>query len=193
MEHHDPHLADIPAEFFSFETGQLFRHCIECDRNLLEDGCEYLIERAIRNYRGYRASDVIFDYAICMDCAQALHARLSRESLGRIQSYFSRNADLRAHLARTTPDELDRFTAQCLVKGKDRAECDEFQIYAHCRGNKLLLSNPPYMVCGQAIEELTELLSEATREELGGFFDKHFGPDPDLFASTPRKRRLVFI
>lgn len=190
MQNSNQQLADIPEEFYSFETGTPFTKCIECERKLLEEGCEYMIERAIRIYPGYQAQDVIFDYAICMECAQRIHSRLSKESLHKMQLYFSR-INFAERIKRTDPNKLNELTARCMVKDKPRNECTEFQIYAHCVGDQVFLGNPPYMVSGEAIEELTALLSDSTKEELGGFFHKHFGPDPELFHQKSKHRLLL--
>lgn len=187
----DSRYTEIPPEFYSFETRGLFTHCLECDRYLLEDDCDYIIERAIRNYPGFKATDVVFDYAICLDCAEAMHQKLSKESLEQMQLYFAENVDLQSRTHKVDSQNLDSLTAKCMVKGKAKADCEEFQIYAHCRGKKLFLQTPPYMICGQAIEELTERLSKETKDQLGGFFDKHFGPDPCLFEKGPKRRLLL--
>ena len=69
---HSEHTIDIPSEFYSFSSGVLFDRCIDCDKYLLEKDTEYFIEKAIRQYDGYKARDVIFEYAICFQCADRI-------------------------------------------------------------------------------------------------------------------------
>ncbi|MFT6866373.1 MAG: hypothetical protein ACJA08_001204 [Cyclobacteriaceae bacterium] len=183
---------DIPKEFYSASTGIPFDRCIECDKYLLEENTEYLIEKAIKNYPGYKAQDTLFDYAICMDCAQAMHGKMSKESLENIQLYFTENVDLKERSNKSQTEDLSTLTQKCMIKDTLRNESTEFQLYAHCVGGKVFMGNPPYLISGEAMEEVMTVLSKATKDELGGFFDKHFSPDPDFFESDP-KRRLILI
>ncbi len=187
-------LIDIPEEFRSATTGGFYEHCIECDKYLLDEGTPYLIEKVMKNYVGYKAQDTIVDYAICMDCAQKMHQKMSKESLAATQQFFKERVDIDAqvNLDMSDTDDSLGFTNKCLVRKKTKDECSEYQVYAFCRGNQMSLETPPYMICGEAMEELMELLSDSTKDELGGFFDRHFAPDPTLFEGAPNKR-LIWV
>ena len=148
-----------------------------------------MIEKAIRNYPGFKASDVIFDYAICMDCALEVQKGLSAESMRKIQEFMQQH--LHQNMRVKDPEsDLDSYTEHCLVSNRPLKECEEFQIFAYCRGSKVNLEMPPYMISGQVLDEISELLSPETRDELDGFFNKHFTPDPGLMEPNPR---LVLI
>lgn len=183
---------DIPKEFYSASTGEPFQECIECNKYLLDEETEYLIEKAMKNYKGFKARDTIFDYAICMDCAKEMHGKMSKESLSTLQNYFAKNVNLEQRITDSKTLDLASLTQSCMIKGIERGETDEFQIYAHCVGNKVFMGNPPYLICSEAMEEVTGMLSKSTKDELGGFFDKHFSPDPDLFEVDP-KTKLILI
>ncbi|WP_258102937.1 hypothetical protein [Marinoscillum sp. MHG1-6] len=185
-------LKPIPREFYSASTGVLFAHCIECDKNLLDGDTEYLIEKAVKNYPGYDAQDTIFDYAICLSCAHQMHSKMSAESLNKIQDYFNENIDFAHKQQLMEQGQAEMMTQTCMIKGTPRDGSSEFQLYAHCKGNQLVMGNPPYMISGEAMEEIIELLSESTKDELGGFFNKHFSPDPDLFEN-PTPKRLILV
>ncbi|MFY0600962.1 MAG: hypothetical protein JXR03_14905 [Cyclobacteriaceae bacterium] len=187
----DDFLREIPKEFYSASTGKLFDTCIECEKSLLEGETEYLIEKAIKNYPGYRAQDTLFDYAICMDCAKGLHAKMSKDSLATIQQYFAENLDMQARIEDSKAEDLEPLTQKCMIKGLSRNETPEFQLYAHCVGDKVFMGNPPYMISFESMDEVMGLLSKATKDELGGFFNKHFSPDPDLFEIDPTRLILV--
>lgn len=186
MKSEDESLAEIPKEFYSTSSGGLFQNCIECDKYLLDPGTEYLIEKAMKNYPGFTAQDTIFDYAICMDCAMAMHQKMSKESLSKMEAYFKEHLDPSKRNADLSMDNPEGFTERCLIKETSKSESSEFQVYAHCLGDKIFLGNPPYMICGEAMEEVMSILSKATKDELGGFFNKHFSPDPDLFQTDPK-------
>ena len=85
---------DIPQDLYSFEKDRPFDRCIECNKFLLNEDTEYLIEKAIRNYQGFQAKDVIFDYAICMDCAKVLRKQISVGSWQQIMTYFQKNLNV---------------------------------------------------------------------------------------------------
>lgn len=178
---------DIPVSFYSFHNEGMFTRCLECEKYLLEDGCEYLIEKAIRNYPGYNSTDVIFDYAICMDCAGKMYRELSRESLANIQQYVRERVSLeeRMRLLQETSD-VNALIRHCLIKKTAAEDATEFQIYAYCTGTRINMKNPPYMISGEAMAEMAELLSKKTRDSLDGFFNRHFSPSPGLMEPSPR-------
>lgn len=189
----DENFQDIPQEFYSFETNKPFERCIECDKYLL-DNEPYVIEKAMKKYDGYSAMDTVFDYAICMSCAENMRKDLSKESLERMDNYFGKHFNF-MNMSRFDPDkdlEMKECLSKCMVKDVSIEEVNEYQIYAFCQGNKLVKSVPPYMISSQAIDELLPLLSSQTTDFLNGFFNKHFGPDPELMEPTP-KTKLVFI
>lgn len=188
------HLKDIPSSFYSFHEEGLFKNCVECERNLLEDDCEYIIEKAIRNYPEFNTHDVVFDYAICMDCATKIHMELSKESLKAIKKYFTENISLDNFEMRMqeAAGDIDKLTSKCMIKNTHANKSSEYQVYAHCIGDKINLQNPPYMISGEVLNEIADLISEKTRDTLNGFFDRHFTPDPSLMEPMPGPR-LVLI
>lgn len=175
----------IPSEFYSFETKAPFENCIECNRYLLDEDVEYLIEKAFKNYAGYDAKDVVFDYAICMPCAEKMRDDISKESMECMMNYFKENLDVAKRLSRLDMDPTEMFNS-CLIKNKRVDDCREYQVFAHCVGKELNLKNPPYMISGEVMEELISLLSEKTIDEMNGFFKRHFSPDPSFFEPTPK-------
>jgi len=175
----------IPSEFYSFETNSPFDKCIECEKYLLDEGTEYLIEKAVKNYEGYEAKDVVFDYAICMDCADKMRKEISKESWEKMMQYFQDNMDLENRIEMSTQDPKENLN-QCMIKKTSMDQCKEYQVFAHCNGTKLNMQNPPYMISGEVMDELLTLLSEQTIDEMNGFFKKHFSPDPSFFEPTPK-------
>lgn len=179
----------IPKAFYSFEKDGLFEHCIACERALLEEGVPYFIEKAIKNHSEFGVQDVVFDYAICLECAGRMREKISPESWQEIVLFFEQNIDAKDHAKRmhqTTEENLSK----CMITHKPEAECSEYQIFAYCNGRRLDTSNPPYMISGEAIDSLQVLLSDATLDEMSGFFDRHFTPDPSVLEPRPR---LVLI
>ncbi|MEP5070845.1 MAG: hypothetical protein ABJQ96_09265, partial [Crocinitomicaceae bacterium] len=61
----------------------------------------------------------------------------------------------------------------------------------HCNGNKLNMENPPYMISGEVMDELLPLLSDKTVDEMNGFMNKHFSPDPSIMEPVSPRILLV--
>lgn len=174
---------DIPEIFYSFATKAPFERCISCNQSLLDSETQYLVEKAIRYYREYNTQDVVFEYAICFDCAERMRKELSLASLARIQEYFDEKVDLherREKLMDTSPTDVNNWLDRCLVTGESADSLDEYQVYGHFMGDRCVFSYMPYMIGGPAVDELTDLLSTKTLGEIGRFIDENFGLPPEL-------------
>lgn len=184
----------IPEEFHSFTMKGPFSTCINCQKFLLEDGTEYYIEKAIKKYPGFDAFDVIFEYAICLDCAENMRQRMSKESMKRIEFFFTENIDAsdRLNIVKKNPENPGPWINKCLVKGTAKADLTEFQLYAHCNGKHLTLTHMPYLISGEVLDQIGQLLSAQTMGELDDFINGHFGPPPELEEEFPR-RNVVLI
>ncbi|MEJ2593833.1 MAG: hypothetical protein P8100_01585 [bacterium] len=185
---------DIPELFFSDTDGKPFEHCQVCGKFLLEPGNSYVIEKAFKNYKGYDFNTTLFEYAICLDCHMQLQKTMSDESVSRLQQYYmeimSRKDSLPFPLA-SKNFELDRWISNCFFKGEPVKEMEEFQLVAQFNGNKMVTSVPPMVVGEQAMEEMAELLSDKTIDELNNFRDRYLGPDPALEELFSRKKLLL--
>jgi hypothetical protein len=186
---HIRHYMKIPEIFHSFQAEGPFERCLICERYLLKDGVQYLIEKA------YKKEEVIIECATCMDCCINMREELSRESLQRIDSYFDEHVDLlmrRRKLIRTSSDRLEPWIDKCVITGRDRSEQENFQVYAQCDGKDLLFSYLPYMISGAAINQMYKLLSKKTRDHLDGFVDEYFGL-PSEFLDLPEDKPLLLV
>ena len=179
----------IPKDFYSFETNAPFTTCIECKKNLLDGGI-YLIEKAFRNHPEYGVQDTIFDYALCMDCADDLRNELSEESMAALMSFFKERIDFSKRMERLNMSAKENITT-CMITGKHVDECEEYQIYAFCKGNNISNEMHPYMICGEVMDEIIPILSKKTTDDLNGFFNKHFSPDPSLMEPIGPKLIVV--
>lgn len=185
---------DMPAVFKSHSSGQYFERCISCNIYLLEAGRQYFIEKAIRKYTGFQATDVIFEYAMCMECADKMRQELSTESLQKIQNYFAGKVDLFERYSQLSAKEKEpeSLLSHCIITGKPVEALEEYQVYAHCEGKSLLLSGMPYMISGEAMDEIADLLSEKTLGEIDRFIDENFGLPPEL-KKPIKDNPVIFI
>jgi hypothetical protein len=182
MNYYNLPVTDIPKIFLPHQSDGPFSTCVNCDRNLLDENTDYVIEKAVRQYREYGTQDVIFEYAMCMSCAELMRQELSRESLQRVQDYMQKS-----NLAASRQTLIDRnnwniqdWISHCAVSGESVEQQDEYQLFAHCRGGQLVFSAMPYMISGTVAEAMAELLSAKTRDELNRFVDDNFGLPPEL-------------
>ncbi|MEM8565647.1 MAG: hypothetical protein AAGF85_04260 [Bacteroidota bacterium] len=187
------HHIEIPKEFHSYSTGSLFDQCIDCEKHLLEDKTEYFIEKAIKQYDGFSAQEIIFEYAICIDCAERVRKSISQKSMRAIEKFFLENIDFnkRMNLMNANPENPSAWISNCLVSNSSVNDLTEYQIFAHCNGRSLNLSQMPYMVGGNTLEQLQYLLSSETRDELNDFMEKNLGPSPELAEILPGSRIVL--
>ena len=113
---------EIPKEFCSDLTSAPMERCISCDKYLLEQGTQYLIEKAFKRYQDTEIVNTIFEYAICYPCAQEMQSAMSADSMQKIGEYFAKNTvDLSVRRERILDD---------LVREREMKEhSDRFQGY----------------------------------------------------------------
>lgn len=184
---------DIPKSFYSYSSGLPFDRCIDCDKYLLNEGTEYFIEKAIRQYDGFSAQDVIFEYAICAECTDTVKKSISQHSMLAIEQYFIENIDIneRMKIMNANPKAPEQWINQCLVSQQSISEATEYQVFAQCNGTSLNLTHMPYMVSGIILDQIQEILSPETRDELNDFMDRNLGPSPELAEILPGSRVVL--
>jgi hypothetical protein len=190
-----PNFIAIPEVFHSFETGKPFEHCICCEAYLLADGTQYVIEKGIVRYLNTQVQDVAFEYAMCLPCVEKMRKRLSKDSLARMEAYFQERVDVtgrRQRLIQSGNRNIDDWLQYCLVSQTSLPETREYQIFAQCNGPDMLLGDTPYMLAGEVMAALQELLSPETKEVLDDFIDQHFGLPP-AWKELIKDRKLFII
>ncbi len=184
----------IPKIFHSVYEDGPFSRCIVCSRSLLDETCEYMIEKV------FRGTEVIVEHATCQACAEQLSSELSAESTARIERYLAERVDWAGRLRRLAelPDEtlagddIEPWIDRCLVSGEPRAGLHSYQICAKCRGPRLERTLLPFMVGGPATHEVGKLLSKKTRDRLDDFVGDYLGMDPTLVDAPIDTPLLVF-
>jgi hypothetical protein len=163
----------IPRIFYSFFHEGMFPECSVCSRPLLNDGTSYFIEKA------YRKSEVIFEYAMCDECRSGMGEEISFESMMNLTEYFMEHGDLmlrRDRLMRNFDNSVKPWLDECLFTGEKRTEIDDYQICAECSGTNLVASFLPFMISGNATEEIQSLISKQTRESFDKFTREVLNP-----------------
>lgn len=180
----------IDNRFLNSETGGVFTNCQVCSCSIEGDESEYFIEKVIRVVKSLNLEEVLFEYAICKNCALDLRAQMSEHSMNQMEKFFVEKAKIRQ---RHWMDlEGEETTKTCLFTGEEVKECSEYSLHAHCIGKDLLLSAFPYAVSDTAMDAMSELLSKETKDELDRFKRKNFNGPPEL-AELLSSRRFIPI
>ena len=193
--HQQEYKVDIPELFYSDAEGKPFELCQVCGKDLLGGNTVYVVEKAFKSYKGYDFKTTLFEYAICLDCHMEIQNRMSEESLGNLQRYYMQIMAEKGDKPVVIDVEnfnLDQWVSKCFFRDDPVSSMEEYQLVAQFRGNKMLLNIPPMVVGEKAIEEMSELLSDKTIDEMNGFKSRFLGPDPaieELFAG----KKLLLI
>jgi len=186
----------IPPIFYSDLTKAPFDKCTMCNRALMEEGVPYIIEKAFRVNKEFKVKETVFEYAICWDCGDNMKDAMSEESMQKLTEYFHRHAKLmeRRHqlLRQKSTPQIEQWIGKCIFKGTPMNELDEYQIFGQFDGEHILYHETPYLICGEAIHEMTEMLSQKTRDEMDRFLDEYTGLPPELKKAL-QDGQLVFI
>ncbi len=189
------HSTPIPEIFHSDKEGVPFSHCKICNKELVNSNEVYLIEKAYGKSPGKNHHEVIFELAYCVDCLQEMHSTLSEESRKNIETYFEQNTKLTERDAELKKHDLidsEVWLHSCVVKNKSKDEVDEFQVYGLCQGNELIFHQAPYMICGEAIDEVMDLLSNESLGIINDFMTDLIDVPP-AFRELFKTKRPLFI
>ncbi len=187
--------ADIPPELYSDATGKPFSSCLLCKCDLLTPGTLYIIEKAVKNYKDFNTTDTIFEYAMCFACVEKFRGKISDTSRARIDIYFAERVDLvqrRERLIAAEEFDPKEWLSHCIIKGKRAHEFSEYQLYCQCDGTQLIFAYMPFMIGGEAMDEMMQLLSNETLGEIGGFMNEYFGVPPELEINPLDRPVLIF-
>jgi hypothetical protein len=81
---------------------------------------------------------------------------------------------------------------RCVITGIPVAELDEYMIYGHFRGDKMVKSSMPYLLSGSVMDDVSDLLSNQTIDQLDDFMGKYFSGPPEL-EELWKSRKPVFF
>lgn len=173
----------IPEIFLNSDTKAPLTNCIQCDHNLSLGDRFYMIEKVFKRYLTLNTTEVLFEYAICSTCYEQMKGALSAESMTNLSAYMMTNTDFPALKQRMEehPDNPEEWLSHCMIKGTTKEELTEYQMGACFKGDRLVTNfMPPFIIGNVAMEEMSELLSKETKDEMDGFMDQNFGIPPEL-------------
>jgi len=178
-----PDLIDIPKEFYPFESNEPFKKCMVCSIDLTLGTTDYFVEKAVKNNVEYQVQDIVFEYAICSACAHTMQQSISKESQQNMQAFFTNRQTFMNKMQTYQQGEgepLEALISTCSLYGKPITEMSEYMMFGHFRGDKMIATTMPYIMGGKAMDELSELMSDETIDEMNRFKDQHFGGPVEL-------------
>lgn len=178
-----PNLIDIPKQFYPFESQEPFKECMVCGMDLTLGTTDYFVEKAVKNNVEYQVQDVVFEYAICSSCAQNMQKSISVESQQNMQSFFADHQDFMNKVQayqQGEGDPIDGLISKCSLSGESVNVMSEYMMFGHFRGNKMLATTMPYIIGGKAMDELSDLMSNETLDEMNDFKNQYFGGPAEL-------------
>lgn len=188
-----PTEVDIPNQFHSIDEEGPFESCCVCNTKVQKSGRQYLIERSFQRVSN-DVENVLFEYAICMDCAQEMNQSMSEHSMQTLATYFAsyfQGEGMFRRIHRISEDPNSWYN-ECMVKKTPRGEMAEYNICGLFQGKKMLLGQFPYIIGMEAMDEITELLSAETKDELDNFRDTFLGGPPE-FQELLKGRPVLVI
>ncbi|MBT1705019.1 hypothetical protein [Chryseosolibacter indicus] len=184
----------IPKTFRNSETGKLFSNCLVCEKYLLNEGTPYVIEKAVKQHHEVKVKEVIFEYAMCMECVVVMNNALSNESRERIQNYFAENTNLEyrsEELLKHKSLRTNRWVSHCLIKKTPISKSPEYQLVAQCDGKYMVFTAMPFALSMEAMGEISSLLSAKSLGEMDDFIGRYFTGPPEV--SEILKKRLILV
>jgi len=186
----------IPDSFHSFDTDKPFTNCIDCGIDLQNTGVPYFIEKAYKRYKGFSAHDVIYEFAMCLQCAEKMKNEISTESQARMQQFIQENVDSKKRygmMQEYNPHtDSSMWLNSCMITNEPIDEQEEYVIYGFFRGDRMIVADFPYALGASAMDEIGELLSEKTLGEIDDFMGNHFSGPPEV-NELLKPRRPVFF
>lgn len=193
----------IPRDFYSEYTELPFARCIDCDCSLFESDTLYTV---IKHIVG---KEIVFEMAICMQCAARMREQYSRETSQNIQAYIEEK--LREKLIRTleniedlSDDEEETFTVDdglghCAFCEKPRPACHRYEIVGIFLADEIILDSgqgisfsSPMMLCQECNSEVSKLISKQTRDMWDRFVEEHFDGPPGIEVDGPKVEPILF-
>ena len=185
-----PCVMDIPRELRNSETGELLANCLVCKKDVLQVRQPYFLEKIVRNVRQLGIREVLFEYAMCADCAEMMRQQLSKESIRQLQAYMEEHQHpaTKQNLEHSEAPELDR----CAISDQLLDECSEFAYHAVCIGESLHPMFSPYAISSAVMDALGDRLSNETLDALDDFKGRYFTGPPEV-ARLISPKRLISI
>jgi hypothetical protein len=125
-----------------------------------------------------------------------MNEKMSSASMMNLQQYFSGNeafiAKVNHHNNHWQETEGSPLEDNCALTGEHKSTLEEYMIYGHFKGDQMIRSTMPFLLSGKVMDDVADLLSDETIDELDDFMGEYFGGPPEL-EELWKPRRPVFF
>jgi hypothetical protein len=182
----------IPSFFFKYDTHTPFTHCSLCEGSLVHSSL-YAIEKVFKHNKVLQTSEIVYEYAICMECATEAGTEISDESRESIQALFAEHAENLSmkvdYLHRTEKYSLESWLERCSFTGKETRLCSEYAVSCLVENGNMVFEHSPMVVSDEFMEKIQQELSLETKKTFDGLLDKIVDGTPSIedliFSPTP--------
>ena len=172
--------------FNSHETGTAFTHCCDCNCELT-DASFHIVNQS------YSGSECIFEFAMCYSCREKLNAQLSEESRVAVFDFMHDNTDMeKREKSLGNNSETEAYIEHCVTCNKPRKEAAGYTLGAMFVDQTILKGQFPILICDTCELELSEKISDETRDVWDKFIEENF-PCPPSDAKLPKQRKPVML
>ncbi|HNV50098.1 MAG: hypothetical protein WBH71_06475 [Bacteroidales bacterium] len=187
----------IPSLFYDSISNMPIERCQVCQKKIIETDAEYMIEKVFRRNPISGKMEVMFEFAICFSCALTFVNSYSAQSKENLQRYFAEHLEGRiTHIfQKSITSEIDIYDhlSTCAITGKKVTELEEYQIIGRFRGGFLKLDEPPFLIGANSMDDVADLLSNETIDNMDDFTGKYLTGPPEFrdFFKSPRRRPVL--
>ncbi len=180
-------MSQIPESFHSFETDAPFSHCCDCSKELIISAETYIVQKV------FSGKECIMEFALCSGCKDNLDQQMSAKSKEALYDFLFDHAELVEPPADYSTDQALEQIDECLTCGKLRSECKEYSYSGLFIGSHLIPGPMPMMICDECQDDMSENLSESTKDVKNKFYEENF-PGPPSEVDLPNyKGKPMFL
>jgi len=176
----------IPSLFFNTVKDLPFSNCSKCNRFLLDESVEYMIEKVLV------PNDVLYEFAICSKCIISLQQEISKESLHNMQQFSEKELNNSIQTINHLVNEDYNTIKKKLSIQTPKLSYENCNIMAFFKGTNLMEGYPAVCVSTQALENMQEILSKKTKDSFDDFMD-FIGDVPPGLEELFKTRKPVFV
>ncbi len=172
----------------SLETGNPFEKCFDCQSRLEDCTDGYTIQKA------FSKGETIIEIAVCHSCQEKLQSEYSTKSREDLWNFFLDRSDIPGRLEKFSPipvGQIRPWINRCLTCEALLANTDEYTVAVQCLGDQIIYGESPFMVCGECIDSLFELLSEQTKGIYNEWLDRCLPMAPAQPEDAPRRKIMI--
>ena len=169
-----PFMQQFDSWVLSAETGESFTHCIHCKLPLLEIDSQWLINK------DFHKGECTLEYAICEGCREQTSEEFSDESKQAVRNFLENEIPWEDRLKSFVLDPESRMS-HCVACDCPREHADGYATSVMLDSSGEIDFGPlPLLLCSECVEQMSERLSQSTKDSWRCFLHDRFDCPPQL-------------